>query len=180
MIPLYYKFISLPNNVKENHSVKSKERLDCVLFADNTENGYKGLTEFVNPKGMLFLYKREARNIIEADSKRIAQWTLSNNSLNFTSIFLDDLDFPNIGYGYPNARPFLSNGNTNPLFRYKNDGYLFLTNLDYTEIEILVIPDARNLIRYYYQKMIDGGFDDEVENLRKAAKNYYPYEGLIL
>jgi hypothetical protein len=74
----------------------------------------------------------------------------------------------------------LSNGTPNPLFPFRNDGYLFLVNTDYTEIELLIIPDGRNLISSYYQKMIDGGFEEEVNLLRKQARPFYRYEGLVL
>ncbi len=100
--------------------------------------------------------------------------------MNFSSIYIDDLDFPEIGYGYPNVNRFLSNGSKNPMFEFRNDGYLFLINKDYSEIELFVIPDGRNLISSYYQKMIDGGFDDEVRELRKQAKIFYQYDGLVL
>jgi len=50
----------------------------------------------------------------------------------------------------------LSNGNENPLFKFRNDGYLFINNKNYSEIELLVIPNGRNLISSYYQKIIDG------------------------
>ncbi|MBK6782790.1 MAG: hypothetical protein IPG79_02835 [Saprospiraceae bacterium] len=74
----------------------------------------------------------------------------------------------------------MSNGSPNPLFEYRNDGYLFLINQDYSEIELFVIPDGRNLISSYYQKFIDGGFDDELKKLRQQAKDFYNYEGLVL
>ena len=100
--------------------------------------------------------------------------------LEFSSIYIDDLDCPEIGYGYPNANRLLSNGSQNPLFKFSNDGYLFLINKDYSEMELLIIPDGRNLISSYYQKMIDGGFDDEVRQLRQQAKVFYQYSGLCL
>ena len=50
----------------------------------------------------------------------------------------------------------MSNGNENPLFKFRNDGYLFINNKNYSEIELLVIPNGRNLISSYYQKIIDG------------------------
>jgi hypothetical protein len=43
-----------------------------------------------------------------------------------------------------------------------------------------VIPDGRNLISSYYQKMIDGDFDDEVRQLRQQAKAFFNYEMLVL
>jgi len=108
-------------------------------------------------------------------SKRITNWTLTNNSLNFSSIYIEDIDFPNIGFGFPNAKKFLNNGNPNPLFPFKQDGYLFLINRDYSQIELFIIPNGRNLINLYYQKMIDGDFDREIKDLRDRAKPYFDY-----
>jgi hypothetical protein len=159
---------------------RSKARLDCISFTDNVVGNYQGLTNFVNSKGQLFFYKTACRDFVNTASKRLAEWSLTNSSLNFSSIYIEDMDCPEIGYGYPNAKRLLSNGSPNPLFPFRNDGYLFLPNKEYSEIEIIIIPDGRNLIGSYYQKMIDGGFDDEVRELRKQAKPFYQYNGLAL
>jgi hypothetical protein len=178
MIPLYYKLAILPDEVRAINKIRSKARLDCISFSDMVAGGYKGLTNFVNHKGQLFFYKTPCRDFLNTDCKRLAEWSLTGNGLNFSSIYIDDLDYPEIGYGYPNANRYLSNGSENPLFEFRNDGYLFLINKDYSEIELLVIPDGRNLISSYYQKMIDGGFDEEVRELRMQAKPFYNYDGL--
>jgi len=174
----YFKFIQLPDDTKEANKIRSKKRLDCIAFSDQIGN-YQGLTNFVNSKGQLVLFKTECRQFVNTDSKRIAEWSLTNG-LNLSSIYIEDIEFPEIGYGYPNAKRHLSNGSQNPLFEFRNDGYLFFINKDYSEIELLIIPDGRNLISSYYQKLIDGGFDDELASLRKEAKKFYQYEGLIL
>ncbi|MBK9255692.1 MAG: hypothetical protein IPM42_09420 [Saprospiraceae bacterium] len=64
------------------------------------------------------------------------------------------------------------------MFDFRNDGYLFLLNKDYSEIEILIFPDARNLISSHYQKFIDGGYDDLIRDMRKQAIPFYQYNGL--
>lgn len=103
---------------------------------------------------------------------------MSNNNLNLSSIYIEDFDCSEYGYGYPNKNPFISKDRKpNPLFEYSNDSYLFIINKDYTEIEILVIADGRNLISYYYQNLIDGHFDIELKELRRQAKPFYPYLG---
>jgi len=180
MIGAYYKLAILPDEVMAANKIRSKARLDCICFTDMMAGGYKGLTNFVNNKRQLFFYKTPCRDFVNTDSKRIAEWSLTGNGLNFSSIYIDDLDCPEIGYGYPNANRLLSNDSLNPLFEFRNDGYLFLINRDYSEIELLVIPDGRNLIGSYYQKMIDGGFDDEVRQLRQQAKAFFNYDMLVL
>ncbi len=176
MIKAYFKLVSLPATIKAANNIRSKARLDCVLFFGN----YQGLTNFINKQGQLFFYKTPTRGFINTDYKRLAEWSLTGNSMNLSSIYIDDVDYPDIGYGYPNGNRHLSNGSQNPLFEFRNDGYLFLMNSDYSEIEILIIPDGRNLISSFYQKMIDGGFDEEIGELRKQAKLFHQYEGLVL
>jgi hypothetical protein len=180
MIGAYYKLALLPDDVRAANKIRSKARLDCISFTDMVAGSYKGLTNFVNHKGQLFFYKTPCRDFVNTDSKRLSEWSLTSNGLNFSSIYIDDLDFSEIGYGYPNANRLLSNGNQNPLFEFRNDGYLFLINKDYSEIELLIILGGRNLISSYYQKMIDGGFDDEVRQLRQQSKVFYKYDGLVL
>jgi hypothetical protein len=60
----YYKFISLPDDIKAANKIRSKARLDCILFKDMVPGGYKGLTNFVNDKrhkGQLSFYKTACR-----------------------------------------------------------------------------------------------------------------------
>jgi hypothetical protein len=180
MIENYFKLSMLSEKVKTANKIKSKARLDCTFYSNLEEKNYEGLTNFVNNKGQLFFYRTPCRDFINTHSKRIADWSLTGGGLNFSSIYIDDLDYPEIGYGYPNANRLLSNGKTNPLFEFRNDGYLFLINKDYSIIELFVIPGGRNLINSYNQKMIDGGFDDEVLRLRQNAKRFYPYDDHLL
>jgi hypothetical protein len=178
VIGAYYKMAMLSDEAKAMHKIKSMNRLDCVSFTDLIN--YKGLTNFVNKKGQLYLYMTSCRKFISANSKRVAEWSLTGNGLNFTSIYIDNLDCPGIGYGYPNSHTNLANGQPNPLYHFRNDAYLFLINADYTEIEIFIIPDGRHLIGSYYQIMIDEGFADEVKNLREKSKPFFNYEGIRL
>jgi len=175
MIAGYYKFIVLPEGVKQLNKIKSNARLDCVSYAGN----YQGLTFFVNKKGQLSLYKVPARDIVSTHNRRITEWSLSNNNLNFSSIYIENYDCIEFGYGYPNKNPFIGiDKKPNPVYPYCNDGYLFIINRDYTEIEVLVIADGRNLISYYYQHLIDGFFDTELSGLRAIAKPFFNYQRL--
>ena len=178
MIPLYYKFVALSDEIKAQNKIRSKARLDCIAYSDTISGGYKALTFFVNTKGHLCLYKTPPTDFVNADSKRIAEWSLTNNNQNLSSIYIEDIDCPDIGYGYPNPNRLLKNGSQIPLFPFRNDGFIFILNRDYTEIEILVIPDGRNLISSYYQKMIDGGFENEIRELRANAKPFFNYDGM--
>jgi len=180
MISAYFKFICLPDEVMALNRIRSKERLDCILYANMDVEEYKGLTDFVNGKGQMFLYKTPARDIVTSHSRRLTEWALNNGNLNLSSIYIEDFEFPEFGYGYPNGNRLLRDGSANPLFPYSNDGYIFIMNKDYSQIELLIIPDGRNLISSYYQKMIDGGFESEIIKLREQAKPFFRYEGLVI
>lgn len=176
---IYYKFERLSDELREANKIRSKTRLDCTAVADNLPDGYQGLKSFVNKKGMLFFHTTEARAFVSADSKRIADYSLTNGSMNLTSIYIEDLEFPQYGYGTPNAKRVLANGKDNLMFPFRLDGYLFIMNADYTRIEMIVVPGGRNLITAYYQKLIDGGLDDDIAALRKAAKPFFDYRGAL-
>ncbi|MCX6147855.1 MAG: hypothetical protein NTW25_11515 [Candidatus Kapabacteria bacterium] len=179
MIRAYYKLVALPDEVKKQNKFSSKMRLDCIEYTETMPDRYKGLTNFVNSKGMFFVYKTEPYHFVTSDSKRISDWSLTLNGLNLSSIYIEDLDFSEIGYGYPNANRTLGIAQTpNPLFDFRNDAYLFVVNKDYSEIELYVIIDGRNLIKSYYQTMIDGGLDLEIRKLKEQAKPFYNYLGL--
>lgn len=180
MIAAYFKFASLSDEVKQAHKIKSKQRIDCISHSHTLKAPYTGLNPFKNASGQIALYKTPARDIITANTKRLAEWSLSNGSLNLSSLYIEDMDFPGLAYGYPNAKPKLSNGQRNPLFEYRNDGYLFVFNPDLTEIEMLIIQDGRNLIGSYYQLLIDGALDEQIQELRESATPYFLYGGLGL
>ena len=178
MLVAYYKMAVLSDDVKALNKIRSKARLDCIAYTNLLSENYKGLTYFVNAKNQLFFYKTPCKDFINAENKRIAEWSLTGNSLNFSSIYIEDIDCPEFGYGYPNPNRTIGNGIPNPLFNFRNDGYLFLLNKDYTEIEILIIKDGRNLISSYYQKLIDGGFDDDIKAMREKSNLFFQYDGL--
>ncbi|HRZ42181.1 MAG TPA: hypothetical protein P5228_05710 [Bacteroidales bacterium] len=175
MIKAYYLFQCLPEPMRKANGIKSKARLDCIRFVDKMPEGYKGLEPFQNHKGQLFFYKTPAHSFINAETRRISEWSLTNNSLNLSSIYIEDTDYPQFGYGYPNANRILSTGLPNPLYAYHQDAYLFICNEDYTRIELMVVPAGRNLVSAYYQKLIDGGFDVEIQRMRSIAVTFYPY-----
>ncbi|WP_210466708.1 hypothetical protein [Rufibacter roseolus] len=177
MIAAYYRFEVLSDRLKELNKIRSKARLDCI--AHTNVRGYTGLTDFVNCKGQIAFYKTPAKEFVKADKRRIAEWSLTNGNLNFSSIYFEDIDYPECGYGYPNANRLLANGSPNPLFSFRNDCYLFLTNPDLSQIEILVITGGRNLVNLYYQRLIDGDIDQEVQTLRQQAKPFYDYGSAI-
>ena len=175
MLVALYKFVALPNEIKAQNRINSKCRLDCIKYAGN----YIGLTNFVNDKGQLFFYKSACREVVDTHSKRYAEWCLTNKSQNLSSIYIEDVDFLQFGYGFPNGKPRLSNGQSNPMYPFRNDAFLFIVNQDYTEIEVLVLANGRNYINLYYQSLIDGDLDAEIERYRANYRTYFDYNGFV-
>ena len=175
---VYFKFQELTPEIRLNNKLKpdTVNRLDCVS-ANIPNNDYRGLTFFVNRKEQLFFYKTKADAISKADLKRQAVWMLTNRSINLSSMYIDIPEHPNFAYGNPPHRQMLGKAKNkpNPLFAFKNDLYLFIINSDYTVIELLVIPEQKNLWNHYYFKLIQGGFNDAIQKLRKDASTFFDY-----
>lgn len=105
----------------------------------------------------------------------------AKNSLNFTG--LKDLwregKMSGFAYGYPLDKPTYSKDNKiNPFFEYKEDGFLFIIHPDENNpnnfvpvsIEVIVLEGAKVLISQYCKQLEMGGFDEELERLRKLAR----------
>ena len=179
----FYKFSTLPEEIRKLNGIRSKERLDCIGYTNHNDN-HRGLSCLFNHKKQFFLYKTPARNFVDADSKRVAEWSLigrssiNGSSINLSSLYQEDLEYPLYAYGYPNSKRELSNGSVNPFYAYRHDGYLFVMNRDLSEVELFIIHDGRNLISSYYQLMIDGELDEEIQQLRKNSRTFFGYSKL--
>jgi hypothetical protein len=156
MIGSYFYFLFLPPEIKKVNNIRSNTRIDCLKYNDQC-SFIRKLTNFVNTKGQLFFYLSDPAAYILKDLKRLAENSLSNGS-HFTGLFIPDLDFPNCAYG-----------------DYGNDGLLFLIDWKKLSLEMMVLPNAKNLITLYFQKFIDGEFDEEIDVLRKEAKPFFNY-----
>jgi hypothetical protein len=180
MIKALYQFRQLSDDLKASNKVRGKSRIDCLLYTDLVSGGYQGLSDFTNKKGQLALYKTPCKSFVNANHKRVTEWSLTNNSINLSSIYIDDLEHPNLAYGYPNPNRYIGRGKAkeNPLYPFRNDAYLFILNQDISVLDILIIPDGRNHINTYYQLLIDGNLDDEITELKRQAKPYFKYIGL--
>jgi len=172
---IYFKFQDLPDEIRERFNIKSPNRLDCTLT--NNPNDYKGLTFFVNGKDQLYLYKTPAKEISNSDPKRRADWAFTGKSVNLTSLFVDLPEYPEYAYGYPPYSKMLGRkkDKPNPLYAFRNDLYLFILNADYSEIDIIIIPDGKNLWNSFYLKLIQGEFDETINNLRDRSKTFFDY-----
>ncbi|MDR1780338.1 MAG: hypothetical protein LBR50_06380 [Tannerella sp.] len=99
------------------------------------------------------------------------------DSINFSSVYLENLKIGEtlIGHGEPPQTKELKNGKKgskpNLFFENRADGYLFIMSPDLNTIEILVVPQGRQLIRGYAAKLADGQLNEALEQIRQAAKS---------
>ena len=105
----------------------------------------------------------------------------AKGSLNFTGLkeWFENGNLSGFAYGYPSNKPTYSKDNKpNPFYDYRNDGYLFVVHQDQsnpknlvpTEIELIVLEGVKVLISSYCKQLAMGGFNEDLENLRKLAK----------
>lgn len=171
----YFKFERLSDKVKEHYKIKSKSRIDCTYYYNPTQ--YKGLTDFVNKKGQLFLYL--TTNSVAYKGKTLNNYyesdvSLTGSSMNFSSI-LYDCHNCKIGYGNPNPKYWLGKGKINPLYNYRYDAYLFKHNTDYSQIELIVQPYGLTFIKGYYNKFLNGEYDELIEHCKDKSEPFYDY-----
>jgi len=171
---IYFKFQSLPQEVRDKFNIKSSNRIDCIRVYNPT--GHKGLTFFVNNKNQLFLYKALPKSFIHTDIRRQADWTLIGKSINLTSVY-SYLHAKGFGYGNPPYSKMLGSkkNKPNPLFTWKDDLYLFLYNEELTTIELIVIPNGKSLWNTYFSKLVNGDFDKIIQSMRDASKPFFDY-----
>jgi hypothetical protein len=132
---------------------------------------FKPLKSITNGKNEIVMYLQ--RND-KCNPNSTAELRLQcKNSINFSSVYLVKIGNNTIGYGEPPQTKQLKGGKQNPFFDNREDAYLFIISPDMNTIEILVVPQGRQLIRGYAAKLSDGQLDDELRELRKSAKCEY-------
>lgn len=174
MIVGYYRLVSLSNELKEKNKIKvgaKIPRYDCIEYIGD----YKGITPFVSKKGQFYLNLHEAKNIVKTQKERLAEFMLTYRDLNFSSMYFEDANNTNVCYGYPNGKPLLKDGSINPLFKFRNDLYIILINDDLTEIEVFIFEKSKAFASDILQKVIDGFFDEEIEEMREKRKTFFNY-----
>ena len=93
----YYKLVVLCNELKEKHKIKigaTIPRYDCIEYSGE----YEGINPFINKKGMFYLNLFLAGEIIKANEKRLSEFVLRNSNYNFSSMYFENPQNPNICY----------------------------------------------------------------------------------
>ncbi|HCU63756.1 MAG TPA: hypothetical protein DGC94_21830 [Prolixibacteraceae bacterium] len=179
MFDCYIKMQQLPDEVKRANKIKVEAivpRLDCVSMAGY----YEGLKPLFSSKGQLKFYLMETRGLINSsDQRRAGYFLMGEDSINFSSIFLQDFDTDKqaqcFGYGEPNSNKTLKSGQPNPMLPFSEDAYLFITNPGFTEFEILIIRRGRYLIQGYLKQLANGTFNEALAAMRSQAKPIFNY-----
>ena len=133
---------------------------------------FKPLQAITNAKNEIVMYYQRNE---KCNPNSTAETRLQcKGSVNFSSVYLENLKIGEtlIGYGEPPQTAELGGKKKqqNPFFDNRADGYLFAVSPDLTTIEILIVPQGRQLIRGYAAKLADGQLNEALNELRKAAK----------
>lgn len=175
---IYLKLQELTPEIRLNNKLKpeTKNRLDCVT-ANIPDNNLRGMSYFINKRGQMFFNKTLAKDIVKADLKRQAVWMLTGKSINISSLYIDIPEYPQYSHGNPPHAEIIGRKKPrpNPFLLFRNDLFLFIINSDYTVIELIIIPEQKNLWNTYYLKLIQGEFDELIQNLRNNASTFFDY-----
>ena len=162
-----------------------------ALFENSTEQGaktqrytiyrslgqYPQMDELRGRDGLISMYLIEQ---IDKEKKSATKTRLqAKGALNFTGLKeLQIKDGTAYAYGYPNKAQELKNGNTNPFYNCKNDGYLFIFHpkTDRKElsipqqIEMIVIENIGTMINQAFEDLKRGKLNKLIDTYRKAIK----------
>lgn len=152
----------------------SKGKKTPKYTIQNAIGYYPPMSELIGKDGKVSFYLKRADKEVQNVPPMQLQ---AKRSLNFTGLkdYFFEGKLSGYAYGYPYDKPTYSSKNTpNPFFDYKSDGYLFICKSEEgttepTEIELLVLADAKALISAYCKQLTMGGFNEELERLRNQC-----------
>lgn len=157
----------------------SKESKKTPKYTITKQAGYYEPMESLKGRdGQISMYLMEKLK----DGEQVPAMRLqAKSSLNFTGLkdYFVDGKISGYAFGYPDEKPtYSSKKKTNPFFKYKNDGFLFIVHIDKDDkkgiiplsFELIVLENNKVLIASYCKQLIMGGFNDELKILREQAK----------
>lgn len=150
-------------------------RYDCTAFA----GFYQPFKELENNKGELFFYLLRNRKDTSSTPELYLQ---GKGSINLTGLYhyWEDGKMSGFCSGYPSTKEWLASKKPikNPFYEnHKNDCFLFIIHQNGntptpTNIEVIVLKDAKVLSDAYRKQLKLGGFDEELRQLREQAKGF--------
>lgn len=186
----YFKFIVLPDEVKRSHKIElnpKNTRLDCIL-SFNPIN-WKGfdfcLPQRGNTKDMLSFTVRPANYDPKVPRMRRAKYQLQKSvkgkTYNITSIFYEyspgvkQLAFGNL----PDKKTLgVEQKVANTFYTFRNDLFLMIIERDYSELELLIIPEGDQNQDQHLRNLISGEYDEVLSDCRQQSKLFYNYKNL--
>ena len=137
---------------------------------------YPAMAELVGNDGKIsFQLLEKIGGSIDAPAMRLQ----GKKSLNFTGLknfFDDEGKLTGYAYGYPYDKPSYSGKELpNPFYDYKEDAFLFVMHSDGDSLipsamELLVVEGGKVLAGAFCAQLAAGGFDEELTQLRAAAR----------
>lgn len=137
ILDCYYRFVKLDNT-------KCKTRFELVYNSDI----YEPLNN-PNNKGEIFIYLGSNPNI-KASQNRKSNLTISVRSKHLTSVFIPEIEKPNLAYG-----------------DCSQDAILII--LSEKTIELLICKGKKNTLPTLYNMLYDGEFSQEIEVFRNQS-----------
>ncbi|MCH8941605.1 MAG: hypothetical protein IIA48_04085 [Bacteroidetes bacterium] len=138
IIDCYYKFEKFDNT-------KCKTRFELVYCSDF----YEPLNN-PNNKGEIFIYLGHNPNI-KASHNRKSNLTISVRNKHLTSVFIPEIEKPNLAYG-----------------DYSQDAILII--ISEKTIELLICKGKKNTLSILYNLLYDGELNQEIEAFRGQYK----------
>ena len=157
---------------------RKQPRYDLVSMA-----GYWGaLDNIKNYQGKIFF------NLIPTDKNeyRKQDGTTPEYYLQCTPARSKSINFSGIRFQYengqetvfasgePSDKEKLKGGVINPMYKQRNDAFLFVFLNDMEQLEVLIIENGRTLIDAYRKQLSIGGMNDLLNDLREQAKPTNP------
>lgn len=160
-----YKFIKRHGEMVE----RKIPRYDVVA-----QSGYwAGWQAVTSPKGELYFYLiPNDKNPNYAKDVTAPAYNLqtrpAGGSVNFSGLRFAP-DSHKVASGEASDRPELAKGRKNPLYDWRNDGFLFLFSEDGNTLEIIIITGGRAFVDAYRDALKVGGFNDWLAEARRTA-----------
>ncbi|MBP3253277.1 hypothetical protein J6G99_07830 [bacterium] len=157
--------------VKGNKPIKTP-KYEITQWAGD----YPPMEQLKGKNGRISFYLMEKRSKKENAPEYYLQ---AKGSFNFTGLkdyFIDNKP-SKYAYGYPLAvQTYSKERRINPFYEYRTDGFLFIFHFENNtstpeKIELLVLKGAKTFIEWHNKALMQGGYNDILEDLRQQAKN---------
>ena len=186
----YFYFKSLPDEIKQANKIKPAPkfpRLDCTLSYNpiNWQGFDYCIIETGKDKNRLYWQIKEPFNINGISDKRLPKHQIDKYAKgkpnNISGLFVEHkAEGLSYGYGYFNKQQLigLNKDRPNPFYIWRGDLFLFITNDDFSFLEILIIKEARYNYIHHLKKLVLGEYNTILDQVREKSTPFYEYKNL--